>query len=135
MILLEGFSFAILLNVLLYVVAAIVGIYVLLKIAVWFLKESQPKTHYANLHSTDPFTVKDIIDISYDLYKKEDVRLSLLNDNNEEVLVIATGEQEVGEYSYPLHTRRFPDGRYKYKLVTADQTSERRIIINNQMAG
>ena len=135
MILLEGFSFPVLANVLLYVAAAIVGIYLVLKMIVWFLKESKPRKPYANLQGKDPFTVKDIIDIPYELFIKEEVRLTLLDSEDQEILVIATGEQEEGQYSYPLHTDRFPDGLYKYKLVTSNQTSIRRIIISNQTSG
>ncbi len=132
MIVLEGFAFGLLWQVLLYAILIITGLYITYKTILRILTGYKPVKHYAVLHPFGEPFVSATTEVTYSLNAKEKVKLEVLNLRNEHLLTLVNESKEEGNHSIVLKTDDFPNGEYKLKFTTPDRTSVKRMLIYNK---
>ncbi len=79
-------------------------------------------------NSPNPFTSK--ANIKYYLPVSTKVRLSIIDINGKEVLVLQNSMQDKGEYSIDLSASNLSSGMYIYCLQTSDAIITKKLIVN-----
>ena len=81
-------------------------------------------------NSPNPFTTNT--SIKYFLTASTTVRLSVIDINGKEVMVLKNALQDKGEYSVSLNASSLNNGIYVYRLQTSDTIITRKLVVNKQ---
>ncbi|HET6272649.1 MAG TPA: T9SS type A sorting domain-containing protein, partial [Bacteroidota bacterium] len=90
-------------------------------------EQNVPRVFSLSQNYPNPFNPSTLI--RYTLAKESSVSLKVYNTLGQEVVVLAEGLQEAGEYQVQLDAAHLASGTYLYRLSTDDFTSSRKLIV------
>ena len=128
-----GFSLGrVMLGVLCVSLALLVFIIAYKKLLAYLGKGSPVSRDYCVLYSLEQDPAHGEIEIYFTSESKKKVVLRLLNDQGMELAIIKAGEIDEGGHIVRLDTKQFDNGLYSYQLITENQKTTKRFMIENK---